>query len=145
MPSPYRAVKMQSQYLTFEGVERKKAMVAVGKAEGTADCTAEEAAAWFFDYCSRERTSLDRESGNPARLELLFLDEEMRSNEKVFANIKAMPFPLNKREFVVKNIWKRNEDGTITVASCPYDVKNVDYGTGIGKLVRGETKCLFTR
>ena len=33
----------------------KKLRVALEEPEGTADCTAEEAAAWYFEYCSRER------------------------------------------------------------------------------------------
>ena len=49
---------------------RQKVRVALGRAEVTADCTAEEAAAWYFEFCSRERMNIDKESGNIARLEI---------------------------------------------------------------------------
>lgn len=79
--------------------------IALGKAEGVVDCTAEEAAAWYFEYCGRERLYIDKSEGNPARLEIK--QKEKRVNEKQFAAVKNMPFPLRKREFVFKHIWRR--------------------------------------
>ena len=54
----------------------KKIGIAFGRAESFADCTAEQAAAWFFEVCSRERMEIDKKEGNPGRL-------ETRSREKI--------------------------------------------------------------
>ena len=88
--------------------------IALGKAEDTADCTAEEAAAWYFEYCSRERMTLNCEDGNPARMKIR--ERETRKYEKVFAFVRKMQFPLWNREWVVKFILKKNKDKSITMA-----------------------------
>ena len=44
---------------------------------------------WAHEACSRERMALDREDGNPARLELRKEGKEL-ANEKVFAFVKKM-------------------------------------------------------
>ena len=121
----------------------KNLRVALGRAKGTADCSAEEAAAWYFEFCSRERMATSREEGNPARLEIR--KGEGKINEKLVATVKKMPFPLNKRQFVNRSIWRRKSEKTMAIAVVSVDDK-VDYGGGISyrKLVRGQTKAIFT-
>ena len=82
------------------------------------------------------------EEGNPARLEIR-KKGTARINEKLFANIKKLPFPLHKREFVFKQIWRKNIDGSISVATNSVG-EDVDYGGGIGKVVTATTKVLMT-
>ena len=71
--------------------------VATGRAVGVIDNSAEEVAAWLFDYCSNERTRISKEEGNPARIELKVQEQERRVNEIKVATIKKMPFPLQDR------------------------------------------------
>jgi hypothetical protein len=138
LESPCEGVKMEIKYKQQEkGDERS---VALGKAQGVADCSAEEAAAYYFEYCSRDRNAISRDAGNPARLEIK--EGEEMINEKAFATVKTMPLLLHNREFVFKHVWKRNQDGSIIVACCSVD-KDVDYGGNVGELVRGITKALF--
>ncbi|GMI44875.1 hypothetical protein TrCOL_g12708 [Triparma columacea] len=137
LKSPYEGVEMEIKYKQQEKGQRS---IAVGKASGVADCTAEEAAAWFFEYCSRERTTKGLASGELARLEIREGTE--RTNEKKFATVKKFPFPITNREFVQRLIWKRHNTDCVTVAVWSID-KKVDYG-GVGNLVRGTTKAIFT-
>jgi len=60
-PSPF--VSMFMKYKQPKKGERSS--VALGKAECTVDCSAKEALAWWFDYCSRERQRSSDEDGNP--------------------------------------------------------------------------------
>ena len=109
------------------------------KAEMNADVTAEEAAAWYFDYCSRERTR-QGDGKDIARLEIEA--QKKTVNEHLFANVIFSPFPLKPREFIFKQIWNRNDDGSMTVVWVPTN-DTADYG-GIGKTVQGFTKGIFT-
>mmetsp|Transcript_10792 Transcript_10792/g.22152 ORF Transcript_10792/g.22152 Transcript_10792/m.22152 type:complete len:1934 (-) Transcript_10792:39-5840(-) len=124
--------------IEMKHVKQKKgeSSIAVARAVCTSDCIAEEAAAWFFDYCSRERTAEDREKGGPARLDVT--KKNARINEKIFASIKKMPFPMRNREFVVNVIWRRNDDESISIAFSPFDEK-IDYGSKIYRLVKGKS------
>lgn len=64
---------MKLQYFPPKKGERS---IATGKAIGVTDCSAEKAAAWVMDYCSNERILINREEGNPARVELRNLRRE---------------------------------------------------------------------
>ena len=86
LDSPYDVVKMKIKY---KQQEKKKRSRALGQAECIADCTAEEAAAWYFEFCSRERMEIDRNAGNPARLEIRKGEE--RQNEKLVASVRKFP------------------------------------------------------
>ena len=132
LKSPYEGVKMEIKYKQQEKGQRS---IVLGKASGVADCTAEEAAAWFFEYCSRERTT--KAKGELARLEIREGTE--RANEKKFATVKKFPFPISNREFVQRLIWRRNNTDCVTVAVQSID-KKVDYG-GIGKASKRHNKC----
>jgi hypothetical protein len=124
LESPYEGVKMEIKY---KQQEKGKKTLGFGRAECLADCSAEEAAAWFFEYCSRERMALSREEGNPARLEIRKWGEE-RVNEKLFATVKKLPYPLHKREFVMRYVLQKGrQNDTMSVAFVPAK-EQVDYG-----------------
>jgi len=102
LESPHASVKMEMHH-----------KASLGRAETTADCTAEEACAWFFEFCSNERRRRGFQAGDLARLEIRRQEKESRVNEKTFALVTKMPRPLKNTEFVFKNILKRNEDGSV--------------------------------
>jgi hypothetical protein len=129
--------------IKYKQQEKGKKTLGFGRAECFADCSAEEAAAWFFEYSSRERMALSREEGNPARLEIRKWGEE-RTNEKLFAIIKKLPYPLHKREFVMRYVFQKgHQDDTMSVAFVPAK-EQVDYGGNLGKLVRATTSGILT-
>ena len=139
LKSPTPDIKMWMKYNQQTKGERS---IATGKAEGIADCTAEEVAAWFFDYCSNERMRIIYEEGELGMLEIKGNNQERLMNEKIFGTIRRVPFPLTRREFVMKYIF-RAEDDSVTVGIWPAD-DVVDYGRNMGKTVRGAIKGLFT-
>ncbi|GMI43365.1 hypothetical protein TrCOL_g9828 [Triparma columacea] len=140
LKSPHEGVKME---IKNKQQEKGKKTLGFGRAECVADCSAEEAAAWFFEYCSRERMALSREEGNPARLEIKKWGKE-RTNEKLFAIIKKLPYPLHKREFVMRYVLQKGgQDDTMSVAIVPAK-EQVDYGENLGKLVRATTSGILT-
>ena len=136
--SPIEGTTMQVRYQQQQNGKRSIALV---RGKCSADCTAEEAAAWFFEYCSRERVARDRENGTPARLEIK--QNEGRANEKFFATVKKIPFPYNNRELCFRNVLARNDDGSMSVAAQSID-DEVDYGGGVGKVVRASVNAIFT-
>ncbi|GMI18146.1 hypothetical protein TrLO_g4614 [Triparma laevis f. longispina] len=112
--------------------------IATGKATGVADCSAEEAAAWQWSYCSRERCRVSKEQGHPARIEL---KNKARANESIFATVVKFPFPLKSREFIFKQIWK-SEEGKVTIAIQSIPDLKVDYGFNKRKL-KGYTRGVW--
>ncbi|GMI23828.1 hypothetical protein TrCOL_g8666 [Triparma columacea] len=136
--SPYQGVKMGVKHGQQKTNERS---IMLMQAEGMADCTAEEAAAWYFLLCSRARAYTDREEGNPARFEIR--KQGGRINEKFFAFVKKMPGLLQNREFLMHFIWKRDENDRVSVGVKPIG-EEVDYGGSMGKLARGTTTAIFT-
>jgi hypothetical protein len=81
LKSPYSGVDM---WIKRKQQLKGKNTINLGKSECIADCTAEEACAWFFEYCSNERKAFDREDGHHARLEL----GATKVNEKRFAALR---------------------------------------------------------
>jgi len=133
----YKGVKMGVKHLQQK---RGSNSIVIGKAKAETDCTAEVAAAWFFDYCSRQRLALEREKGSSVRLEIR--KELKKVNERRYSTIKVMPFPLRSREFVQKFVWRKIENG-IQIAWAPTkDI--IDYGGGMGRVVRGINRGIFT-
>ena len=90
-----------------------------------------------MDYCSNERMRIDKEVKNHARL---VLRGKARVNEMTIATVKAMPFPLNSREWVARQIWK-SEQGKVFIAFESTDDK-VDYGMSLRK-VRGLVRGIY--
>jgi hypothetical protein len=137
LESPYEEVKMEIKYSQQMKGERS---IALGRAYGKADCTAEEAAAWYFEYCGRERNTLGFQAGDLARLEVR--KGVQRRNEKLIASVKKFPLLLNNREFVFRNLWKKNENDSISVGSWPSN-DEIDYGGEIKNVVRAEGRGLL--
>ena len=124
LKSSFEGVKTEIKHQQHEKGEKS---VGFARAIGVADCSAEEAAAWFFEFCSRERVAADRAEGNPARLEIR--REEERWDEKHFACVKKFSIFVSNRELVFKHILKSNPaEGSYTVAVVPIE-ESIDYGT----------------
>ena len=86
---------------------------------------------------------MSQEEGDPARLEMR-KGGKGRVNEKLLATVKKLRFPLHKREFVLRFVWKKGHlDGNMSVAFVPAKEK-VDYGGNLGKLVRATSSGIFT-
>ena len=111
---------MEDQGAVFESCEE---LLGGGAEEG---CKALESTSKEGDYCSIERMQVNKEEGNPARLELR---EKTRVNERTFAAAKKMPFVLDNREFVYRMIWKSEEGKVLIIFESVGD--EMDYG---GKL-----------
>jgi hypothetical protein len=111
--------------------------IALGRAVGTIDCSAKEALAWSFDYCSRERMQINFDEDNPARV----VAEVTSPHDNVIATVKRMPFPLRHREFVLRQLSLRdNETLDFLHVALSVDVW-VDYGCSM-KTVRGTAKVV---
>ena len=121
----------------YQQQKRGEESIALGRVSGVEDCSAEEAAAWMFEFCSRERMTASREKGDPARLEVR--RDNGRTNEKVFVLVRKVGFPFYNREYLQRFIWKVNHDSSLTVAWESVE-GDIDYGGSIGKLVRGTSK-----
>lgn len=139
--SPFQGITMA---LKKQVQQKGKSTSLVGRAIGYADSTAAEVAAWAFDYCSNERITIDRKEGNYIRFPVDSEGKD-RFNERRFATIKNFPFPVAKREVVFKSILRKNENRgySLAILSVPEGEK-IDYGGGMGKLVRADTKGIFT-
>jgi hypothetical protein len=74
--------------------------VAVGKVQGTVDCSAKEALTWWNMPLAREPTRASREHGNHARV---LLTERSR-HDFSWALVAKMPFFLLSREFLGRYI-----------------------------------------
>ena len=132
--SPSADVTMHTKYFPPKRGEKN---VATDRTEGIIDCSAEEAAAFLFDYCSNERMRKSREKRNPARF---VLENNAAPNEATFATVKAMPFLFKDREYVVKYVWRSSEAG-VAIAFESVDLP-VDYGSSLNT-VRGRTRGLY--
>ena len=107
--------------------------VGTGKATADVDASAEEAAAWIFDMCSRERMRLNREDN--ANLPRVLKSSTGVSSVKS-GTIKLMPFPFHAREFAIQMMWLRLNQDTVAVLVHPVD-EFVDYGMDSSGVVRG--------
>ena len=88
---------------------------------------------------------VSKESGKSFQLKLHSSDyDQTLINEKRFATVTKFPFPFHQREFVVRHIWKVDpQNDSVSVGVWPID-DVVDYGGGVGRIVRGTFKALFT-
>ncbi|GMI24007.1 hypothetical protein TrCOL_g12870 [Triparma columacea] len=139
--SPFAGTKMQIKHKKTKG----KRTIVLGRAEGVADCSPEEAAAYFFDYCSNIRNRAAYAKGDITRFEIF--KDKGKVNEKSFAAIKRLPHPFSNRELVFKNMYARNyeSEDSASVYTLPLSM-NVDYGgKGYGRtLVTARTFSFFT-
>ena len=91
LKSRSKDVKMSMKYFPPKKGERS---VSTGRAEGIVDSSAEDVAAWQFNFCSNERTRHSLEAGDPARF---VVENNAAVNEVTYTTVKAMPFPLKNR------------------------------------------------
>ena len=103
-------VEMKLKYLEH-GKDSKKS-IATGKAKTLCgiNCSMEEAAAWAFDFCSKERMRISREEGNPARCVWKKGEGNLKSEQIVATVKKSPPYFITNREFVVRQFWKVEKD-----------------------------------
>jgi hypothetical protein len=125
--SPFAGTKMQIKHKKTKG-ERT---IVLGRAEGVADCSPEEAAAYFFDYCSNIRNRAAYAKGDITRFEIFKdkgkVNEKVRADKEAkrksartskltliplppsqsFAAIKRLPHPFSNREYIFKNMYAR--------------------------------------
>lgn len=135
LKSPDADVEMWTK--CFEPESGERSGIATGKAIGVVNCSAEEVAAWVFDYCSNERMRINAKEGNPSRFELM---DKKKINEATFATVKAFPFFLENREFVFRQLWK-SEEGKVFIALESVD-DEVDYGVRLRK-TRATTRGMY--
>jgi len=93
-------------------------------------------AEFMFTFASREQMRMSGEEGNLARL----VQRVNGPHDQVVATIKKMPFPLNNREFVARNLCAADTNGDLLFASVPVD-DVVDYGMNM-RTVRGVARAL---
>ena len=94
-------------------------------------------AAYWFSPMKRDNIRQSSEEGNPALLK----QRENGPHDQVFAVIKKMPFPLNSREFVSRNLSATDTNGDLIITAVPVsDV--VDYGTST-RAVRGVSRGIM--
>jgi hypothetical protein len=109
--------------------------VATGKAVADVDTCAEEAAAWIFDTCSRNRMRINAEE-NYGLPRIIVNSDGVSTCDS--ATLKAAPFPLRTREYVIRMSWLRQGSSSILVFFNSIN-SNVDYGVSTRRVVRGST------
>jgi hypothetical protein len=141
LDSPYEGVEMEFKY--HQQVKGKKSLV-FGRAVGYADCTAEEASAWYFEGCSRER--LERNWKNKSPMFEVIRLKGNKVNEKTFAAKFYLPIPFKDREAVFKQMWHKNGNVmSVAIWSVEEFVDWGDWGRGnLERLVRANTMGLLT-
>jgi len=132
-PSPF--VDMSIKHVL---AEKGKRSIALGMATAIIDCSALQAAAHMSAFMSRESVRINSENGHPARLIL----KENTMHDCVVATVKRLPFPLNNREFVSRQVCAEDDNGDLVLAFSPVQAE-VDYGKRF-KTVRGASAAFFT-
>jgi len=117
-PSPF--VDMWFKHAPAKYGERT---IAVGKATGVIDCSMHDAGAYWYAAMSREYVRISNEQGNPAFLK----QRENGHHDQVFATIKKMPFPLNNREFVIRQVCSTETAGDLLITTVSVN-ELADYG-----------------
>jgi len=135
LQSPVPFVSMWMKY-TPPAIGSTRA-VALGKAHATIDAGALPTLAIWMAFMNRGNAKKATEEGDPARL--MLNDEDCHDNS--FATIKAMPFPLQMREFVGRQLCVTEANGDLLLAVVPID-DVVDYGMKTWA-VRGTSQCFL--
>jgi hypothetical protein len=112
---------------------RGERSIAIGRAKVIIDSSPRDVAAWYFHYCSRERSRISVEKGDPARI----IVRENSNHDVVVASIKKGTLIFHDREWVARNLTFVDGEGNFFWAaeSVP-DL--VDYGTKFNTR-RGQT------
>ena len=117
----------------------ERGRVATGKAvAGGVDTSVEDAAAWVFDVCSRNRmqTNVEVNESLPRTVVETSTDGV---NSLVLGSLKSTPFPLSVREYIVRMMWLRLDSEKVAVLVKSVDM-NVDFGVATRNgVVRGLT------
>ena len=98
--------------------------LATGKAVAEVDISAEDAIAWIFDYCSRERMRINLEKNKS----LPRFVRNDGANSMIAASVKAAGFPFAPREFVGRMSWFKTSPTEI-VCCCGDSDEAIDYGS----------------
>ena len=123
-------------FVSYPANELSRA-VATGKASADIDCSTQEVFLWWAHW-SREKIRDGYAKGDLA----LMCAQEDNTFDKVTAAVKSMPFFLQKREFVGRQVCALDADGSFVVAAEPVD-DIMDYGARF-RTVRGEYKSYTT-
>jgi hypothetical protein len=115
-----------------------KRRLAIGRACVDVDCSAKSALGWTFLYCNRERMRISLEEGSPARI----VSKETSDHDVVVATIKLMPFPLNRREFVARQVCASEENTNVLLLAVESVDGEVDYGASF-RVVRGSIRAFY--
>ena len=115
--------------------------IATGKAEAEIDTSAEDAAAWIYDYCSRDRMRINFEEGNLPRIVTM-----LGANAQITGTVKHASWPLRNRTFVTKMEWIKLTDSQVAIFVIPVD-DIVDYGVSTSNCVKATSVayCLLDK
>ncbi|GMH72745.1 hypothetical protein TL16_g05998 [Triparma laevis f. inornata] len=121
--SPYEDVDLWMKDVQHRKVD---APMTIGRVQGIVDCSVEEMASWVMDFCSNERMRVSTKVGSEIARHML--SDHAMPNENTAAVVKRTPLFFKSQEFVVRQIWKSEEDSvTLALESCDDSVL-VDYG-----------------
>jgi len=142
-PTPWIPFSSSSPFITMHtkaSEEKGARQVSIARATTTIDCSALQTMAFLMEFCSRYRTRISLEEGNPARVCV----SRRSPHDAVFATVKTLPLLFRNREFVIRQICAEDVNGDLIIAISDSDA-NADYGFNTSKLnlVRGETRALF--
>jgi len=116
---------------------RGERSIALGMATALVDSSARDALASWWSYASRKNMRISSEQSHPARL----VQRRNGLNDAVVATIKKMPFPLNNREFVNRQLCCSDVNGDLLFAYAPVD-DVIDYGMN-ARAVRGLIRAIM--
>ena len=138
-PSPLVQFSIQSAKGDWKQGGKGGRRVGTGKGTTISDTSPEEAAAWAYAYCSRERMRINFEKGNTPRV---IIPGQSASSRVVVATVKPAPFPLWPREGVFFMQWMKSRDGSIVVCLASSD-DVIDYGVTRSHFVRASTEVMW--
>ena len=90
--------------------------------------------AYWSAFMCRKFVMISSEEGNPARL----IQRRSCQHDQVVATIIKMPFPLNNREFVGRQVCAADTNGDLLITAVPVD-DVIDYGMST-RAVRGVSR-----
>jgi hypothetical protein len=97
-----------------------------------------DAAAWIFDYCSRDRMRINTEEN---KCHPRIISRTIGSSSVVFGTIKEVPFPLWNREFVVRISWAKIGVDHVCIWAQSVD-ERVDYGMSNIRKIAASTSMM---
>jgi len=114
------------------------------KSSNILDCTAADAAAWYFNFLKSDVEETAATDGTRAFFQVRHPSNRQIVNEKIFAKVTRPPLPFFRPvEFIFKVVWKVEDDGSVVIGVWPDTDTKVNYGDTFGKLARGSIFGLF--